>query len=109
MVELFHSLSARTHFAHFCVVFNNILQPTEAASDVIFDIFVWQIVLNKAMVTCAILACITFELPAILAEGCAEIASPRIGVIRRHPGASWSLSGGVQERNRQIAHTYECI
>ena len=31
VVELFHSLSGRTRFAHFCAVSNNILQPTRSS------------------------------------------------------------------------------
>ena len=44
--ELFYCLSGRTRFAHCFVVFNGILQPPEAASDVISGRFVRLIVLD---------------------------------------------------------------
>ena len=45
MAGLFDSLADRTRFAHhFCAVFNYILQPTEATSDVISRRFVGPVV-----------------------------------------------------------------
>ena len=49
MDELFHSLSGLNSFAHFCAVFNGILQLTGRASDVISSMAVRPIVLDKCV------------------------------------------------------------